>query len=116
MIVCDISNPANWIRHGGFDLPALVDLHLADGHAYMAVEGGLLAYKFTELPYFRSIVRTADKIVLNWNDLPGLRLQSTPSLTNPDWTDVPGSVGTNQMQLALGAGHQFFRLVQPATP
>ena len=117
MIVYDISNPADWIALGVFDQPAsLVDLQLAGGHAYMAVEAGLLVYGITELPYFRSIVRSADKIVLNWNDLPGLRLQSTPSLTNPDWRNVPGSVGTNQMQLPLGGGHEFFRLVQPATP
>lgn len=102
---------------GRFNEPAtLVDLQLASGHAYMAVTGGLLVYEFTELPYFRSIVRTADKIILSWNNLPRLTLQSTPSLTNPDWTDVPGSMGTNQMQLPLSGGHQFFRLVQPATP
>jgi len=35
------------------------------------------------------------------------------SLTQPDWTEVPGSEATNQIQLPLSRGHEFFRLVQP---
>jgi len=113
----DLSDPRDWVV-SSVHYPSVSpeDLQLAGKHAYMAFGAGLLVYEITELPYFRSIVRSGEGIVLSWNDLPGLKLQSTPSLTNPDWTDVPGSVGTNQMQLPLGGGHQFFRLVQPAAP
>ena len=115
----NLSTLADLMHHalGRFNEPAsLVDLQLANGHAYMAVTGGLLVYEFTELPYFKSISQNAENIAPTWNTLPGLKLQSSPSLTNPDWTDVPGSLGTNRIELPRDGEARFFRLVQPASP
>jgi len=37
------------------------------------------------------------------------RIKSTPSLTSPTWTPVPG-VANNSVVVTVGAGNQFFRL------
>jgi hypothetical protein len=41
----------------------------------------------------------------------GYTLKSTPSLSNPVWTDVPG-VANNSVVVTIGPGNQFFRLVK----
>jgi hypothetical protein len=87
---------------------------LVGNHLYVAAgQNGLLVFEITELPYFTSVSRSGDNLVLTWHGAPGLRLQRTRSLTSPNWRDVPGSEVTNQTQLPLGDGREFFRLVHP---
>lgn len=54
----------------------------------------------------------AGEVVLSWpGAATGMKLQRTPSLTNPDWQFVAGADVTNQMALAVGNTNSFFRLV-----
>jgi subtilisin-like proprotein convertase family protein len=64
-------------------------------------------------PSINSIVCAGDHVSLQWDGVPGRRLQRSSSLTNPDWTDVPDSEGQSAIQLPLGGGNQFFRLTGP---
>jgi len=97
--------------------PFFTDFQMADNVLYAATsQHGLLVFEIVEWPYLKSISISEEKIVLAWNDLPGLKLQRTPSLVNPDWTDVPGSLGTNRIELPRDGDAGFFRLAQPATP
>ncbi len=50
------------------------------------------------------------KLTLTWPAAAtGYTLESTPSLSQPQWTSVPG-VANNQVELNTGSGMQFFRL------
>jgi hypothetical protein len=64
------------------------------------------------------IVYTGTNIILAWPDSSaGYRLQSSPSLSSPAWTDVntpPGTVGNEwQIVQSLAPGVRFYRLRQP---
>lgn len=52
------------------------------------------------------------QVTLSWNGRPGVRLQSTSSLTGGTWTDVPGSAGASSSVQPIGAGNLFFRLTK----
>ncbi len=53
-------------------------------------------------------------ILVSWSSgATGMKLQSTPSLTVPDWQVIAGSETTNQMTWPIGSGNAFFRLVEP---
>ena len=65
------------------------------------------------------IARSGAGVVLSWPDpSTGFKLQSTPTLVPPNWTDVAqpvvvvGSNKTVTVSVALGRS-QFYRLVQP---
>ncbi|HEY5913457.1 MAG TPA: LamG-like jellyroll fold domain-containing protein [Verrucomicrobiae bacterium] len=65
-----------------------------------------------------SAVLGEGNVIVSWTALlPGARLQSTPSLSNPQWTDVPepaaqrGAVFT--VTLLPAGGARFFRLGSP---
>ena len=82
-------------------------LYVANGHA------GLSVYEITLPSSITSITRTTNQISVAWNGGPGLKLQRTTSLTNPNWTDVPGSEGKSQIQLPSDFGSEFYRLIKP---
>jgi hypothetical protein len=50
--------------------------------------------------------------VLTWEGNPGIKLQKSTSLTNPNWQDVPGTTGQS-LAILPQADAAFFRLVQP---
>ncbi len=53
-------------------------------------------------------------VIISWaNGATGMKLEQTPSLTNPAWQLVSGSETTNQLMLPSGTGQTFFRLVEP---
>ena len=52
------------------------------------------------------------QVTLSWNGRPGVRLQSTSSLTGGTWTDVAGSAGASSSVQPIGAGNLFFRLTK----
>jgi len=60
------------------------------------------------------IARTnSTNAVVSWaNGALGMRLQKTPSLTNPNWQFVAGSDTTNRVILATGSTNFFFRLAE----
>lgn len=110
----DMSNPSDWLALGDLAFPdTLADLQLIDGRAYAATTYGLWIYDISVLPYFKSTARSGGKLVLSWNREAGLRLQRATSLNSPDWTDVPKPEGQSRMELPVGAGAEFFRLVKP---
>lgn len=64
-------------------------------------------------PSLLSIARTsATQVTLTWNGRPGVRLQSSGSLTGATWGDVPGTDGASSSVQTLGAGNLFFRLTK----
>ena len=89
-----------------------VGLDIAGNHAYVANISGLTILEITQLPYLRSVSRLGQKITLSWNGAPGLKLQRTTTLSNPVWTDVPSSGGQSSMEMPVGSGNEFFRLMR----
>ncbi len=83
-----------------------------DGNADGIAAFDMGAYEFNSL-FFTSITKVGNKLRLSWFDSPvGMQLQSSPSLVNPVWTNVPFDPGTNGLEL-LAAGNVFFRLSMP---
>ena len=50
---------------------------------------------------------------LSWTGGPLVRLQSTSSLVNPIWQDVPATQGASSITLPIALNKQFFRLTGP---
>ena len=50
------------------------------------------------------------KLILQWAGKPGLRLQRTPSLDPPAWTNVPGTLGQSSTEVPNTGSQAFFRL------
>lgn len=61
---------------------------------------------------FTRVRQEGNQLLLEWNALPGWRLQSSSSLLQPTWTDVPGAAEVNQLQLPVLSSNQFFRLTK----
>lgn len=114
--VVDVSNPVNPTLAGQFDLRTDFDENIAldvvGNHAYVA-DGvsGLRILEITQLPWLRWVSRLGQKNSLSWNGAPGLKLQRSTTLTKPIWTDVPNSEGQSSMEVPIGSGKEFFRLV-----
>lgn len=51
-------------------------------------------------------------VALTWAGSPLIKLQMSPTLNRPIWTDVEGTLGQNYAALPLGDSGAFFRLVQ----
>lgn len=58
-------------------------------------------------------VVSGNSVVLSWAGGPGIKLQTTTSLTHPLWVDVSGSAGQSRLALPLTPSAAFFRLVGP---
>jgi hypothetical protein len=90
----------------------------ADGEYVMPVDTFGVAYREPgPLLRFSRFVRSDDghggaRLSLAWNGGPGITLQRTDSLTASDWKDVEGTTGLSSVELPIGAGNAFFRLVQ----
>jgi hypothetical protein len=113
--VLDLSHPTSPLRVGGYDTCGRARrVDVVGHHAYVADgTGGLLVLEITEQPCFKSISRGGGKLILTWNGAPGLKLQRSATLTNPDWTEVPGSEARSRIEIALSSDSEFFRLVAP---
>jgi isoquinoline 1-oxidoreductase len=57
--------------------------------------------------------RAGDQVRLSWNGRPGVKLQSSPSLTQPVWQDVPNTEGQSSLTLQTTNNAAFFRLMKP---
>jgi hypothetical protein len=70
------------------------------------------AFEFVPLQIL-SATRAGSELTLTWDGAPGARLQKTPSLTTPIWTDVPGSEGLSAITVPVESDGGFFRLFNP---
>jgi phospholipase C len=55
---------------------------------------------------------SAGKLLLSWPSTPQTRLQSTSSLSNPQWTDVPGTLGVTSTDISFTSLAAFFRIMR----
>ncbi len=67
------------------------------------------------VPNLGAAVSTPGHIAFSWLGRAGVQLQSSSSLSGP-WTTVAGTDGASSASVAIGAGSQFFRLVEPKVP
>jgi hypothetical protein len=59
-----------------------------------------------------SIVRNGSQVVISWEGAPGVKLQKAPSLTHPNWQDVPGSAGASSVTETVTGAAAYYRLVR----
>jgi hypothetical protein len=64
-------------------------------------------------PSFKSASLEGGQLHLSWEGASGTKLPVASRLGDPDWQDVGGSAGTNQVSLPTTAAAGFFRLVRP---
>jgi hypothetical protein len=91
---------------------------LAGNRLYTASDAGLTVLDFAASnvsPRLRlnAPVLSGGLAVLTWEGGPGIKLQKTPSLTTPNWQDVPGTTGQSLIALPPTDAAAFFRLIQP---
>jgi hypothetical protein len=115
--VFDLRNPANPIRVGGWTITddhLMGRLTLAGNYAYVA-DGrwGFKVVRLRDLLTLNAPLLSPEGLALSWAGGPGIKLQKTTSLTNPNWRDVPGSEGVSQIELPCAEAAAFFRLVKP---
>ena len=56
------------------------------------------------------IERFDDELIVSWTPAwPGIVLEATENLIDPDWLPIPTG-GTNQVALSMHDWHRFFRL------
>lgn len=56
---------------------------------------------------------TGGNVNLSWVGNPAVKLQSTASLSVPNWLDVPNSYGLYSLPVSVNGPQQFFRLKTP---
>lgn len=89
------------------------DLDVAGDYAYLAHgHAGLRIFRIAERPRIKRMTRTSNQLTLGWDGAPGVRLQRSASLAEPDWRDVEGSEDQSEIQWLIGSGDEFFRLVK----
>jgi hypothetical protein len=63
----------------------------------------------TELA-IESVRREGDTVTLSWPGGPGIRLQRTPSLQDPEWIDVEGTEGSSSFTGSIDQPSAYYRL------
>jgi hypothetical protein len=109
--VLDANNPTNLITVGIKEnwLPSRI--HVADPHVYVA-RLPFEVYEISNRPSIQSVSITGQGLVVSWDYAPGFVLQRTLSLSNPLWTNVPGSESQSRIVLHIDDGHGFLRLAK----
>jgi hypothetical protein len=59
-----------------------------------------------------SVTLSANNLAITWSGEPGLRLQSSSTIANPDWQDVPNTSGQNSATVPITGMTGFFRLAK----
>jgi hypothetical protein len=73
----------------------------------------LLAFrsvKAVNRPAIKSITLGGGKVTISWEGAPNVKLQTTASLTNPNWQDVPDSLGKSSVLETVTGAAAFYRL------
>lgn len=53
------------------------------------------------------------RVMLSWSGWPGIRLQTSPSVSPSAWTDVAGTDGLSATNYPVGSSPTFFRVIKP---
>ena len=90
---------------------------LAPGNSWASDTGDPIRGYYLS-PYSDAMLQIArtnsTNVALSWaNGAVGMRLQQSPSLTNPNWQFIAGSDTTNRVIFAAGSTNFFFRLAEP---
>lgn len=64
-------------------------------------------------PQIVSVALDAGNLTIRWTGEAGLRLQFSPSLANPNWQDVAGTLGQSSATVPTSGGEGYFRLFKP---
>jgi phospholipase C len=52
------------------------------------------------------------QLLLTWPGSVGLKLQTTPTLSPPSWTDLPNTIGTSSITVPFSANAAYYRVAQ----
>jgi hypothetical protein len=115
--VVDVRNPANPTRVGSWTIAGdhlMGRLTLAGNYAYVADgQWGFKVVRLRDLLTLNAPLLSPNGLALSWAGGPGIKLQKTTSLTNPNWQTVLGSEGLSQIELPCAEAAAFFRLNKP---
>jgi hypothetical protein len=112
--VIDISNPSHPERVGSgpYIADGVLGMEVSGNQIHLA--GGTQGLLILELqPFIKSVANQGQDLKLSWEGFGLARLQRATRLTNPDWSDVPGSEATNSITLPIEGASAFFRLDKP---
>lgn len=112
--VIDLGDAAHPVCVGQHQLGATTSgLFVSGDLAFVAASDyGLAIYRLTPQLLLQPPVQVGDELRLSWLGGPGIRLQRTTNLSNPDWQDVPNTLGASGVRLALPGPASFFRLIK----
>jgi hypothetical protein len=100
------SNAIEYVRVKGERVGHAYPTSLPEGQSFQIVDG-------PDLPAFTTEELGGGQLTLFWNDTAsGMRLQHTPSLTRPEWSDVPGTERANGISVPVSAQAGFYRLIR----
>jgi len=111
LLVLDVNDPTNPVLASVFPIQGDASIQVAGHRIYLATQN-LLIYEFKERPVVNAS-RVGATLILTWGGDTDFILQHTASLADPDWNNVPGSEGKTGIELPIGNGTGFFRLVRP---
>jgi hypothetical protein len=99
-------------RSGTYTAPGCVNsIQFVDGRLSDDVIAGLGAPVANGLPLFDlKVERTGNSITIRWKGAATLLLQRATRLTNPDWDELPQTLGTSSYTEPIGNSPAFFRL------
>jgi len=115
--ILNIKDPTKPVKVGEF-VGRFASLAMSGNTLYTTDGAGLTALGFfapNVSPNLRlnAPVLSGSVAVLTWEGGPGIKLQKTPSLTTPNWQDVPNTDGQSLSVLPQTDAAAFFRLIQP---
>lgn len=116
LTILDVTDPENFVGVSG-EYPGTSwiasKIQMVSNRVYVAAgNAGLLIFELQtmQLPSITAVSREGAQLIVSWPGAPGLKLQRTESLDDPDWMDVPASDGQSRVELPIASGHEFFRL------
>ncbi len=114
LYVFDISDPSQPVKVGQTSLSGIERLRTEGDLVFAAMgDNGLAIYRITPQLKLNAPVYDENGLSLTWLGAPGIRLQRTSSLSNPEWEDIPNTEGMNRLQWMDTNTTAFFRLVRP---
>lgn len=110
----DYGDPSKLVKVGSYDTG--YDTYGMEIHGDLAYvtagKNGLLIYRITpELKLNPPSIET-DGVRLSWLGAPGIVLQQSTTMSNPIWTDIPGTEGTNKILIPFNQANQYYQLIK----